>query len=126
MLRSVRSNLPLLVVLTAAFYLLAALVATFIDGGGPWSRLSLMLLNPLCIAGFLALEQTPRLTRTTVFAIAGLQVVALVVDITLAALMAGGSVKGDWWVPASLASIPTAGIVYTLRLAGTLPKRPSR
>lgn len=126
MLRILRSILPLLIVLTAALYLLAALVATFIEGGGPWSRLSLMLLNPLCIAGLLALAQTPRLTRTTVFAIAGLQIVALVVDITLAGLMASGSVEGDWWVPTSLASIPTAGIVYTLRLAGTLREPASR
>ena len=73
MSRALRSNLPLLVMSAAVLMAFVALVATFVEGGGLWSRVLLILLHPLCVAGLLALAPTPQLSRTAVLAIAGLQ-----------------------------------------------------
>ena len=110
-LESFRSHFPALVVWAAGLYALAALALAFVEGGGLWSRVLLILLNPFCIAGFLSLDRTPRITRTTVFAVAGLQVVTLAADICLGVLAAGGSGEVEWWVFACLAAIPAAGLV---------------
>ena len=123
---SFRSHFPALVVWAAGFYALAAVALAFVDGGGLWSRVLLILLNPLCIAGFLSLDRTPGLSRTSVLAVAGLQVVTLVADICLGVLAAGGSGEVEWWVFACLAALPAAGLVYTLRFARTLSEPPSR
>ena len=120
MLRSFRSYFPELVVGAAALYALAALVLAFVDGGGLWSRVLLILLHPFCIAGFLSLDRTPGLSRTSVLAVAGLQVVTLVADICLGVLAAGGSGEVEWWVFACFAVLPAAGLAYTLRFARTL------
>ncbi len=121
-----RSNLPLVVMSAAALMAFIALGATFTEGGGTWSRVLLILLHPLCVAGLLALAPTPGLTRTTVFAIAGLQALTLAADTTLVGLIASGYSEGNWLYPAAFALIPAAGIVYALRLAGTLKEPPSR
>ena len=126
MSRALRSNMPLLVMSAAVLMAFVALVATFVEGGGLWSRVLLILLHPLCVAGLLALAPTPQLSRTAVLAIAGLQALTLASDISLVGLIASGAAEGNWWFPAAFASIPAAGIVYALRLAGTLPKPPSR
>ena len=126
MSRALRSNMPLLIMSTAALLALAALVAALIDGGELPSRVLLVLLHPLCVAGLLALAPTPQLSRTVVLAIAGLQALTVAADISLVGLIASGYAEGNWWYPAAFASIPAAGIVYALRLAGTLPKPPSR
>lgn len=126
MLRSFRSYFPALVVWTAGFYALAALALVLVEGGGLWSHVLLILLHPFCVAGFLSLDRTPRLSRTSVFAVAGLQVVTLVADISLAVLAAGGSGKVEWWVFASFAALPAAGLAYTLRFARTPSEPPSR
>ena len=126
MSRAPRSNMPVMVMATAALLALTALVAAFIDGGDLPSRLLLILLHPVCVWGLLSLTPTPRLSRTTVFAIAGLQALTLAADLALAGLIAAGAAKGNWWIPAAFAAIPAAGIVYTLKLAGTLPESPSR
>jgi len=123
---SLRSHFPALVVWAAGLYALAALVLAFVDGGCLWSRALLILLNPLCVAGFLSLDRTPRITRTAVFAVAGLQVVTLVADLSLAVVAARWPAEVEWWVFASLAAIPTAGLFYTLRFARTLSEPPSR
>ncbi|MXY44722.1 MAG: hypothetical protein F4Y50_11830 [Dehalococcoidia bacterium] len=124
--RAFRSYFPALVVWAAAVYALAAVALAFVEGGGLWSRVLLILLNPFCVAGFLSLDRTPRITRTTVFAVAGLQVVTFFADISLAVLAAGGSAEVEWWVYASSAAIPAAGLFYTLRFARTLSEPPSR
>ena len=123
MLRALRSNMPLLVMSAAALMAFIALFATLAEGGGVWARVLLILLHPLCVAGLLALTPTPGLTRTTLFAIAGLQVLTVAADLILVWLIAGGYAEGNWLYPAAFASIPTVGIVYALRLAGTLPKQ---
>ena len=101
--RALRSNMPLLVMSAAALMAFVTLVATFVEGGGVWAP-------------------TPGLTRTTLFAIAGPQVLTVAADLILVGLIAGGYVEGNWLYPAAFASIPAAGIVYALRFAGTLPK----
>ena len=53
-------------------------------------------------------------------------VMAAAALLALAGLIAPGATKGDWWIPAAFAAIPAAGIVYALKLAGTLPEAPSR
>ena len=47
-------------------------------------------------------------------------------SLALAGLVAAGAAKGNWWITAAFAAIPAAGIVYALKLAGTLPETPSR
>ena len=107
-------------------YALGAVALAFVEGGALWSRVLLILLNPFCVAGFLSLDRTPRITRTMVFAVAGLQVVTLFADVSLAVLAARGSVEVEWWVFASCAALPAAGLVYTLRFARTPSEPPSR
>lgn len=127
MSRAPRSNMPVMVMAAAALLALAALIAALINGGDPASRLLLILLHPLCVAGLLSLSPAPaQLSRTTVLAIAGLQTLTMAVDLALAGLIAAGAAKGNWWIPAAFAAIPAAGIVYALKLAGTLPGSPSR
>lgn len=119
--------MPVMVMAAAAVLALAAPVAALIDGGDLASRLLLVLLHPLCVAGLLSLSPAPaQLSRTTVLAVAGLQTLTLAVDLALAGLIAAGAAKGNWWIPAAFASIPAAGIVYALKLARTLPETPSR
>ena len=104
--------MPVLVMATTALLALAALVAAFIDGGGLASRLLLILLHPLCVAGLLSLSPAPpQLSRTTAFAIAGLRTLTLAADLALAGLIAAGTAKGNWWIPAAFATIPAVGIV---------------
>ena len=117
---TMRLNLPVLVMSAAALMAVVALVATLVDGGGQWSRVLLILLHPLCVAGLLALAPTPGLTRATAYTIAGLQTLTVAADISLVGLIATGYAEGNWWYPAAFASIPAAGIVYALRLATTL------
>ena len=52
--------MPLLIMSTAALLALTTLVAAFVDGGDLSSRLPLILLHPLCVAGLLTLAPSSR------------------------------------------------------------------
>ena len=67
----------------------------------------------------LLLVLLPRPATAVVIAIAGLLAVNVVADLTFAQLIAGGSVKGDWWLPLIFSVVPAIGIVYALTLFRT-------
>ena len=105
-----------LAVVQTAFAGFTALVGAFADGGDLWSRLLVILIHPLCAAGMLLLVLLPRPATAVVLAIAGLLAVNVVADLTFAQLIAGSSVKGDWWLPLIFSVVPAIGIVYALTL----------
>ena len=105
-----------LAVVQTAFAGFTALVGAFADGGDLWSRLLVILIHPLCAAGMLLLVLLPRPATAVVLAIAVLLAVNVVADLTFAQLIAGDSVKGDWWLPLIFSVVPAVGIVYALTL----------
>ena len=109
-----RTLLLVLAVLHGAFTALTAMVGAFADGGSFWERLLLILIHPLAAAGLLLLVFRPRLSTTMVRAIAALLAVNVLADLTLAQLIAGGSIKGDWQLAVIFAAVPAVGLVYAL------------
>ena len=105
------SVLAVLYALLAGF---TAMVGSFADGGDIWSRLLLVLLHPLCAAGMLILAFVRGLAPAKLFGIAALLAGTMAADLVVAALIAGGSVKGDWWLMALFAVAPAAGVLYAL------------
>ena len=118
-----RMLLLVLAILHGAFTVLTAMVGAFADGGSFWERLLLILIHPLGAAGLLLLVLHPRLSTTMVRAIAALLAVNVLADLTLALLIAGGSVKGDWQLAVIFAVVPAVGLVYVLT-ASRLRRQP--
>ena len=116
---ALRVPILVLAIIQAVFAGFTALVGAFADGGDLWSRLLVVLIHPLCAAGMLLLVLLPRPATAVVIAIAGLLAVNVVADLTFAQLIAGGSVKGDWWLPLIFSVVPAIGIVYALTLFRT-------
>ena len=116
---ALRVPILVLAIIQAIFAGFTALVGAFADGGDLWSRLLVVLIHPLCAAGMLLLVLLPRPATAVVIAIAGLLAVNIVADLTFAQLIAGGSVKGDWWLPLIFSVVPAIGIVYALTLLRT-------
>ena len=114
-----RAPMLVLAVVQTAFAGLTALVGAFADGGDLWLRLLVVLIHPLCAAGMLLLVLLPRPAIAVVLAIAGLLAVNVVADVVVAQLIAGGTVKGDWWLPLIFSVVPAIGIVYALTLLRT-------
>ena len=114
-----RAPMLVLSVVQTAFAGLTALVGAFADGGDLWLRLLVVLIHPLCAAGMLLLVLLPRPAIAVVLAIAGLLAVNIVADVVVAQLIAGGTVKGDWWLPLIFSVVPAIGIVYALTLLRT-------
>ena len=46
-------------------------------------------------------------------------------DLTLAQLIAAGTLNGDWWLPLMFSVIPSMGLAYALTLAKHRPKSSS-
>ena len=103
-----------LAVLYAVLAGLTAMVGSFADGGDIWSRLLLVLLHPLCAAGMLVLAFVRGLTPAKLLGIAALLAGTVGADLFTAAQIAGGSVKGDWWLMALFAVAPAIGVLYAL------------
>ena len=106
-----------MIVLAVLYAVLAgftAMVGSFADGGDIWSRLLLVLLHPLCAAGMLVLAFVRGLATAKLFGIAALLAGTVGADLVVAALIAGGSVKGDWWLMALFAVAPAAAVLYAL------------
>ena len=116
---ALRVPILVLAIIQAIFAGFTALVGAFADGGDLWSRLLVVLIHPLCAAGMLLLVLLPRPATAVVIAIAGLLAVNVVADLTFTQLIAGGSVKGDWWLPLIFSVVPAIGIVYALTLLRT-------
>ena len=93
-----------------------ALVGAFADGGDIWSRLLVSLVHPVCAVGILLLALRPRPANPTLLAVLGIIVLTIAADLTYSILIAGGSVKGDFWLPLVFAVIPTIAAIYALTL----------
>ena len=52
----------------------------------------------------------------TLLAILGIIVLTVAADLTYSLLIAGGSVKGDFWLPLVFAVIPAIAAIYALTL----------
>ncbi len=103
----------------AALAMLTAAVGSFADGGDVWSRLVLVLLHPLAAGALLLLLLRPTASRKLVLAIAALLLATVAADLSLAAAIAGGAMKGDWELPVIFAVIPALGVLYALGRAVT-------
>ncbi len=103
----------------AALAMFTAAVGSFADGGDVWSRLVLVLLHPLAAGAFLLLVFRPTASRMLVMVIAALLLATVAADLSLAAAIAGGAMKGDWELPVIFAVIPAIGVLYALGRAMT-------
>ncbi len=100
----------------ALFVGLTVLVGAFADGGDIWSRLLVVLVHPLCAVGMLWLTWQQRPSSPAIIAIALIMVMNVAADLSLAQLIASGSVKGDRWLPLLFSVVPAIGIVYALTM----------
>jgi len=112
--RTITLVLAVLQVLFAAF---TGMVGAFADGGSMWERLLLIAVHPVCAVALLVLTLLPRPSLAIAYAVAALLVGNIVADLTLAQLIAVGTVKGDWWLPLMFSVIPAVGLAYALTLA---------
>ena len=105
-----------LAVLQVLFTAFTAMVGAFADGGDLWSRLLLIVVHPLCAVALLVLAVLPRPASAMAYAVAALLVGNIVADVTIAQLIAVGTVKGDWWLPLLFSVVPAVGLAYVLTL----------
>ena len=105
-----------LAVLQVLFTAFTGMVGAFADGGDVWSRLLLIVVHPLCAVALLVLAVLPRPPAAMAYTIAALLVGNIVADVTLAQLIAVGTVKGDWWLALTFSVIPAVGLAYALTL----------
>lgn len=106
-----------LAIVYAGLAMLTAAVGSFADGGDVWSRLVLVLLHPLAAGGLLLLVLRSTASRMLVAAIAALLLATVAADLSLAATIASGAMKGDWALPVIFAVIPALGGLYGLAVA---------
>ena len=98
----------------AALAMFTAAVGSFADGGDVWSLLVLVLLHPLAAGALFLLLLRTTASRTLVLAIAALLLATVAADLSLAAAIAGGAMKGDWELPLIFAVIPVIGVLYAV------------
>ena len=121
-----RVLMHVLAILQMLFTAFTAMVGAFADGGSPGERLLLVVVQPLAAVGLLVFMFSPQLSVAMVRIIVLALVVNVIADIVLAALIALGSVKGDWELPLVFAVIPALGIVYALKQTGLRARPDSR
>ncbi len=121
-----RVLMHVLAILQMLFTAFTAMVGAFADEGSPGERLLLVVVQPLAAVGLLVFMFSPQLSVAMVRIIVLALVVNVIADIVLAALIALGSVKGDWELPLVFAVIPALGIVYALKQTGLRARPDSR
>ena len=105
-----------LAVLQVLFTAFTGMVGAFADGGDVWSRLLLIVVHPLCAVALLVLTLLPRPVPAIAYTVAALLLTNIVADVTLAQLIAVGTVKGDWWLPLIFSVVPAVGLAYALTI----------
>ena len=115
-----------LAVFQVLFTAFTGMVGAFADGGGVWERLLLIAVHPLCAVALLVLTLLPRPSPAVAYVVAALLVGNIFADLTLAQLIAAGTVKGDWWLPLMFSVIPAVGLAYALVLAKQGRNAPSQ
>lgn len=106
-----------LAVLQVLFTALTGVAGAFADGGDVWSRLTLIVVHPLCAVAMLVLVLTPRPVAAMAYGVGALLLCNIIADLTFAQLIAADAIKGDWWLPLTFSVIPAVGLVYALTLA---------
>ena len=101
-----------LAALQLAFSGLTALVGLFADGGDFWQRVLLVVVHPLSAAGLLIAVVIPGLGTRAFGLVMVLLLISVGGDVAVSALIAGGAIKGDWWLPLIFSAVPIAGIAY--------------
>lgn len=104
-------------VLTAVHLLwaaLGALMGLFADGGAWWERIPIVLVHPVAAAALavLVFKEGPVSKRLKDWVMT-LLLVNIAADVLLAALIAAGAVKGDWYLPLTFSVVPAAALPYT-------------
>ena len=104
-------------VLTAVHLLwaaLGALMSLFADGGAWWERIPLVAVHPPAAAALavLVFKEGPVSKRLKDWVMT-LLLVNIAADVLLAALIAAGAVKGDWYLPLTFSVVPAAALPYT-------------
>ena len=113
-MKVLRVVLMVLGVVNVLFVGLTAVVGSFADGGDVWSRLLLTLLHPIAAIMILVLvfvRLPPKRIASTVVAILAINIVA---DVVIAALIAVGSIRGDWALPLAFSVTPAIAIAYAV------------
>ena len=111
-----RNTVRVLAIIQVVFAGFTALVGAFADGGDIWSRLLVSLIHPVCAIAILLLALRPRPANPTLLAILGIIALTVAADLAYSILTAGGTVKGDFWLPLIFAVIPTIAAIYALTL----------
>lgn len=119
---SFKNTVRALAIIQLVFAGFTGLVGIFADGGDIWSRILVSLIHPVCAVAILLLSLRPRPANLTLLAVLAIIVVTISSDLTYALLIAGGSVKGDFWLPLAFSAIPVIAAIYALTL---LTRQPS-
>ena len=113
-MKALRIVLMVLGIVHILFVGLTAVVGSFADGSDVWSRLLLTLLHPIAAIAILVLvfvRLPPKRITSIVVAILAINIVA---DAVVAALIASGSIKGDWGLPLAFSVVPAIAIIYAV------------
>ena len=91
---------------------LIALVGLFADGGDIWQRVLLVVVHPLSAVGLLIAVAVPGLGGRVLALVLLLLLISIGGDVVVSALIAGGAIKGDWWLPLIFSAVLIAGTAY--------------
>lgn len=115
----------ILAILHAALVAMTSAVGAFADGADVWSRIVVVLIHPLGAAALLLLLFWSRTMGKAALVIAAILMATAAADLSLAAAIASGAMKGDWELPVIFAVVPTLGVLYALVVAiRTVPSKP--
>ncbi len=113
-MKVLRITLMVLGVVHILFVGLGVIVANFADADNLWARLLLTFLHPIAAITILALVYIPKPLKPIASAAVVILTINIVADVVVAALIASGSIKGDWALPLYFSVTPTIAIVYAV------------
>lgn len=116
-----RRTLMGLAILHLIFTALTATIGLFADGGAVYSRLIISALHPVTALVILLLVFAPRLSKSFVVIVVAFSTINILADVTLAALIGFGTIKGDWELPLFFTIVPTIAIIYAVNQLRSLP-----
>ena len=111
-MKVLRIALMFLGIIHIIFVGLTAVVGSFADGSDVWSRLLLTLLHPIAAIAILALAFVRFPPKRITLAVVAISAINIVADVAVAALIASGSIKGDWPLPLAFSVVPAIAIIY--------------
>ena len=116
-----RRTLMGLAILHLIFTALTATIGLFADGGAVYSRLIISALHPVTALVILLLVFAHRLSKSFVVIVIAFSTINILADVTLAALIAFGAIKGDWELPLFFTIVPTIAIGYAVKHLKQIP-----